>query len=382
MAVIDLTDDRNRLRLGMITRFPPSTSASAPGASELARRLTNSHDVEVEVMRLLLPGEASAAGHSVVMDLNSRWHLSGRLAAQRANDCDVAMIRADRHLPPSSIRKFARELQVPTIVCVDEVPAAESDEWESLVDLASIAEVVVVHSEVARRRLEKRVDRPVAIEVIPHGSPWTASRPGTESRRNILTWGFLAPGMGAERVVRALALLGDMKPQPRYRLIGVTDPGWSRSEAVSYRHMLLMEAERLGVGSQFEVVPLLHASDDLERELQESDVIAVVYDDRDLSGSRILTEAISAGRPVVATAFPGAIELLATGAGTTVAHDDDEVTARAIERYLTDDDEYRRAARVASAISPSLGWEHIAGRYAGLIGQLAGRPVFAVQNGS
>lgn len=339
MTVIDLTDNRNRkaLRLGMITRFPPSTSASAPGASEVVARLTHAHGIEVDVIRLMLPGEGTAAGHAVVMDLNQRWHLSARLAAQRANDCDVAMVRADRHLPVTLIDDLVSELKVPAIVCVDDIPAVDGDESRSLVGLATKV-AVVVHSEVARKRLGKSADLPISVEVIPHGSPWTAMGPGSEPRRNILTWGFMAPGMGAERVVRALPLLGDMAPEPRYRLIGVTDPGWSRREAASYRHMLLMEAERLGVDGQVDVVPLLHLSDDLGREIRESDLVAVVYDSTDLSGSRILTEAISAGRPVVATAFPGAIELLASGAGTTVAHDDDEAMAHAIERYLTDDD--------------------------------------------
>jgi glycosyltransferase involved in cell wall biosynthesis len=337
----------------------------------LVERLTQRYGIVVEVIRLMLPGDATAGGDSVVMDLNPRGTLSAQLGAERANRCDLALVRVDRHLPLSHIDEFVAELRVPVVLCVDEVAAVDGGETALLSGMATRVSVVVVHSEVARIRLEEQVGAQVAIEVIPHGSPWMAMSPRPGPHRNILTWGFFAPGMGSERVVRALPLLSHLDPPPRYRLVSVTDPGWSRGEAASYRSRLTMEAENLGVADQLEVVPMLHSRAALQAEIAWSDLIAVVYDSSDLAGSRILTEAVSTGRPVVATAFPGAEEMLASGAGTTVVHDDDEAMARAIGRYLTDDEAYGRAAGVASALSASLSWDEIARRYALLINQRA-----------
>jgi hypothetical protein len=56
--------------------------------------------------------------------------------------------------------------------------------------------------------------------------------------------------------------------------------------------------------------------------------------------------------------------------------------ADAIRLYLTDDVEYRRAARVARALSPSLGWEEAARRYANLISTLTGSPKLVNENSS
>ena len=45
---------------------------------------------------------------------------------------------------------------------------------------------------------------------------------------------------------------------------------------------------------------------------------------------------IASGRPVVATAFPHAVELLGSGAGIVVDHDDPDALAAALRRLLTE----------------------------------------------
>ncbi len=369
MSVIDLTNDRTPVgpTVGMFTRFPPSTSGSAPAASVLADKLTRLHGIPVEVIRLVLPGEPVAGSHPVIMDLNPRWHMSAPLAAQRANRCDIAVILIDRHIPLNMMEEFLSELSVPVVLSVDEVGVVGSAGAETLGNLAEMASVTVVPSEVARRRLEPSVSPGTTIEVIPHGSPFQPMEPLPEPRRRILTWGFIAPGVGAERVIRALPHLGDLDPPPRYRLVGISDSGWTRPDATAYRADLVAEADRLGVADQIELVPVLHSLQSLTSEIGNSDLLVVAYDETDRAASRILSEALSTGRPVVATAFPGAIEMLSSGAGATVAHDSAQDMADAIHRYLTDDSEYRRASRLAAALSPGFAWDETASRYAKLI---------------
>jgi glycosyltransferase involved in cell wall biosynthesis len=369
MKMIDLTDGEERRgpRVGMVTRFPPSTSASATGSSELAERLVRRYGIPVEVIRLVLPGEGGAATLPVVMDLNPRWHMSAQLAAQRANSCDIALVQIERHIPVAMVDELVSELTIPIVLCIDDVPSAGSEESASLAAIAGRVDHVVVHSDVARRRLESEAQRPIAVEVIPHGSPWKVMEPPIAPRARILTWGFLAPGIGAERVIRALPRLTDLESPPRYRLIGVPDPRWSRQKVDIYRDDLLAQAAALGVANRFELVPIYHTRNGLAAEIAASDLVAVVYDSKDRSASRILTEAVSTGRPVVATAFPGAIEMLATGAGKTVAHDDEEGMARAFRQYLSNEDEYSNATSRAVAISAQVNWDEVARRLAGVL---------------
>ena len=78
-----------------------------------------------------------------------------------------------------------------------------------------------------------------------------------------------------------------------------------------------------------------------------------------------LVDAVASGRPVVATAFPHAVELLATGAGIVVAHDDPDALVSALRRVLTE-------PRLAGAMAAEarrwrrMAWQVVAGAYLGL----------------
>lgn len=376
MRVIDLTHPEFAPRVAMITRYPPSESGSAMASMDLSRQLAERHGFAIEVIRLLLPGEAAAEGQPVVMDVNTQSHMCPRLAARRANRGDVAVIQLDRHVPIEFIEELLAEMEVPVVLAVDEMGAAGPDDIQPLAGAVNSAHDVVVPSETSRHRFSAIARDTTAIEVIPPGSPWRPLHPADRVRRRILTWGYLAPGMGAERVVRSLARLADLQPLPTFRLIGVTDPGWTRREGDAYRAHLVEKAEELGVHRQLDIVPILHSRRALEREIEKSDVIAVVYDSRERAFSRILAEAVSTARPVVATAFPGANELLSSGAGTAVDHDDTGAMVRALRTYLTDDTEYSRASSVGATMSGALSVEETARRYASLLDHRLGpRPL-------
>src|SRR6202034_4700299 len=77
--------------------------------------------------------------------------------------------------------------------------------------------------------------------------------------------------------------------------------------------------------------------------------------------SGVLVDAVAAGRPVVATAFPHAVELLASGAGIVVDHDDPDAMALALRRILTRPELAASMAAEASRLAPSLGWSVVAG---------------------
>jgi glycosyltransferase involved in cell wall biosynthesis len=75
----------------------------------------------------------------------------------------------------------------------------------------------------------------------------------------------------------------------------------------------------------------------------------------------------------VATAFPHAEELLASGAGLVVPRRDPEALAAALRRVLTEPGLAERMAAEARRIAPALAWPAVAARYralgAGLLAQ-------------
>jgi len=81
-------------------------------------------------------------------------------------------------------------------------------------------------------------------------------------------------------------------------------------------------------------------------------------------------EALDAGKPVVATQFPHAVEALASGAGLLVGHGDDEAMADAIRRILTRPDVADAMRREAARVGADLRWPVIAQRYLTVIHDL------------
>jgi polysaccharide biosynthesis protein PslF len=92
----------------------------------------------------------------------------------------------------------------------------------------------------------------------------------------------------------------------------------------------------------------------------------------------VLVDAIAAGRPVIATAFPHAIELLGSGAGIVVPHRDPVAMADAIRSIVSPDGEMLASMSAeARRLAPSLSWSVVAEQYARLSAEIvrAGEPV-------
>jgi glycosyltransferase involved in cell wall biosynthesis len=66
-----------------------------------------------------------------------------------------------------------------------------------------------------------------------------------------------------------------------------------------------------------------------------ADVVLLAYDSTDQVTSGVLVEAVAAGRPVVATRFPHAVEMLKDGGGILVPHQDPTAVANALRTVLT-----------------------------------------------
>ncbi len=70
--------------------------------------------------------------------------------------------------------------------------------------------------------------------------------------------------------------------------------------------------------------------------IRSADLVVLPYDSADQVTSGVLVDAVAAGRPVVSTAFPHAVELLASGAGLVVPQRDPGALAAAIRSVITD----------------------------------------------
>ena len=260
-------------------------------------------------------------------------------------------------------------LHAPSIVTLHTVPLVPTPHQRSLLEsMAGLADRLVVMSEAAHTRLIRlyRID-PSKVVTIPHGASApdesVADVDPSPNRPQLLTWGLLGPGKGIEHVIDALAMLSDMSVRPHYTVAGVTHPKVLAQFGDRYRQSLIQRCVDVGVSDLVRFDDTYRSVDQLMRFVASSVVVVLPYDSRDQVTSGVLVDAIAAGRPVIATAFPHAVELLAAGAGIVVPHGDTEALADAIRRVTSDHHLVAEMAAQARQLAPSLSWSTIAEQY-------------------
>ena len=287
------------------------------------------------------------------------------------NQFDVAVVQHEYGLyggtDGDEVLEILGGLHVPSIVIAHTILANPTPHQRSVLnDVAALADRVVVMTEAARVRLCDGFDVDASkVTTIAHGAAIPAARvvPDRAGRPVILTWGLIGPGKGIERAIEAMRTLHDLPMRPRYLVAGQTHPKVLAAHGESYRRDRMEQAERHGISSSVVFDADYRDVASLTALIQSSKVVVLPYDSKDQVTSGVLVDAIAAGRPVVATAFPHAVELLSSGAGLVVDHDDPDAMARALRRVLTRPELAAKMAAEASRLAPSLGWSVVAGEY-------------------
>jgi glycosyltransferase involved in cell wall biosynthesis len=197
----------------------------------------------------------------------------------------------------------------------------------------------------------------------------------------ILTWGLLGHGKGLEWGIRAMALLKDRGIDLEYVIAGATHPNVRRAEGEAYRDHLVDLASRLGVAARVQLTDDYLSDAGLAELMRDSSAFLLPYDSRDQITSGVLVEAIAAGGPVIATRFPHAAELLGTGAGMLVDHQDPPAIADAVEHILRDGEASGRMRERSQALAKELSWGAVAQDYLDLVTRLwRGRPIVGLDH--
>jgi glycosyltransferase involved in cell wall biosynthesis len=357
--------------LGILSSFPPTACGLATFTAALATGLSANH-AKVGVVRVLDDacdsGPQSDRVVNVLVNGSRRSLLS---SSESLNQFDAALIQHEYGLyggaDGEEVLEILGGLEVPSIVIAHTILTSPTPHQRSVLnDVVALADRVVVMTEAARVRLCNGFDVDARkVTTIAHGAAIPPRRvvPDRAGRPVILTWGLIGPGKGIERAIEAMRTLHDLPMRPRYLVAGRTHPKVLAAHGESYRHDRIEQARRHGIAASVEFDDDYRDVASLTRLIQSSKVVVLPYDSKDQVTSGVLVDAIAAGRPVVATAFPHAIELLSSGAGLVVDHDDPDAMARALKRVLTRPELAASMAAEASRLAPSLGWSVIAGEY-------------------
>jgi polysaccharide biosynthesis protein PslF len=364
---------------GILSTFPPTACGIATFSAALAAGLI-ANGATVDVVRC---GEPEPVEDPLVVATTVRSDSDGSFAAADAlNDVDVAVVQHEYGIhggrDGADVIDILEALVVPSVVVAHTVLRQPTAHQRSVLErVCGAADAVVVMTEHARRRLVADFDVDAArVTVIPHGATTPSTDDGHLVRRDpddrlrLLTWGLLGPGKGIEWAIDAMAMLADVRPRPSYLVAGATHPKVRARHGEAYRDMLVQRAWRTGAARAVSFDDSYRDLPALTRLIGASDLVILPYDSDDQVTSGVLVDAVASGRPVIATAFPHAVELLAGGAGVVVPQRDAAAIADVVRRLVDHPEHLARMAAECRRLAPDLSWPAVARRYDELAGSL------------
>ncbi|HEY3925368.1 MAG TPA: glycosyltransferase [Acidothermaceae bacterium] len=371
-------------RFGFVSTYPPTICGLATFTSSLFNELVTSAGNEGRVIRLVetpqRPAGPEIVGQLVAGDVGSAYR-----AAELLNDGDIAIVQHEYGVyggpDGDEILLLLRALTVPSVVVLHTVLSTPTAHQKSVLEaVVAAADAVVTMTATAYNRLATgyAVDMR-KVNVIPHGAPAVRSQSLSvrTDRPTVLTWGLIGPGKGIEWGIEAMASLADLYPTPRYVIAGQTHPKVLLRDGEAYRDRLKAQVTALELGEIVSFDSRYRDNVALGELVDSADVVLLPYDSTDQVTSGVLIEAVGALKPVIATRFPHAIELLGDGAGLLVPQKNPAAIAAALRTLLTDRELAAGMTKAAGAAGSELAWAAVAQRYLGLAGDLISARVAA-----
>ncbi len=361
-------------KFGFVSTYPPTHCGIATFSSSLIAAIHADERHSTSVIRLVDSDNEDPTNPDFpevvsVMKAGDRRSLAD--AVGLLNTQDIAIVQHEFGIyggvDGDEVITLLRGLRIPSIVVLHTVLANPTESQRAVfLEICSLASAVVTMSKSARDQLVAHyfID-PRKIYPIPHGARRMANSEfkGVGTSPLILTWGLIGPGKGIEWAVEAMHKIRHLRCSPRYVVAGRTHPKVLAQSGESYRQRLQHRINDLGLNESIHLQSEYMSSEALDELIASASLVLLPYDSTDQATSGVLIEAIAAWRPVVATGFPHANELLSTGAGIVVAHRDPTAMADAIRRILEEPDLAKTMSNQAKVMAADLLWPAVTARY-------------------
>ena len=361
-------------RYAMISTLPPTACGLATFGAALSRSLATRPGVRMDGIRVIDSAEMAEPTSSRSMN----WFIDREDSLDEVIECssayDGVFIQHEYGIfgpnDGSAIVDLLEHISVPSITTLHTVPLHPSPNQrhllEAVVDRSSFS---VTMTKSARSRLVEMYDVDASkVACIPHGASIPSGAAYIEpTPYKLLTWGLIGPGKGIEHVIEAIALLVDAYPEIEYVVAGATHPKVLAREGEKYRDGLIDLAERLGVSDHVVFDPHYRTLDELDALVLDSELVVLPYDSPDQITSGVLVDAVTAGRPVLATDFPHARELSRGGAVRVVPRRTALELARGMDHILGSRSTRTFMRQAARRLAPQHSWPNVARSYTRLM---------------
>lgn len=365
---------QDRTSVVTVGTYPPTRCGLATFTANL-RAAVAGPQVEVDVVRLVNAEDQRVRTPEVVAEWRRDDPVVPAAVVKAANGADAVLLQHEFGIFPghdgAAVTTFLNRVRVPVVSVLHTVLAHPGAGQARVLDaVVARSATVVVQTEAARRRLVSAtlVD-PARVEVIPHGAALNLRGPVPlgGSRPRLLTWGLLGPGKGLEYAIDAVADLQRHGIAVDYVIAGDVHPAVRAATGDSYRHALAERVQARGVDGLVRFDGGYRDWESLRELVRSADIVLLPYESREQVTSGVLVEALAAGKPVIATAFPHAVELAASGAVAVVPHEQPAAMARALAAVLSQPAEAHRMAAAAARVARGHDWPAVGERYRSVI---------------
>lgn len=363
-------------RYGFVSSYPPTRCGLATFTESLASAIAATATDDARVVRVLdAPAPASEArfgSRPVIAELIGGDPRSIDASVRALNNQDIVIVQHEYGIyggpDGDEIIAVLEAVTAPTVVVLHTVLDEPTVGQKAVLErVAHLATALVVMTAAALEILGRRYRVDLAkVRVIPHGVSGMlgALPPKQVAGARVLTWGLIGPGKGLEWAIRSMAQLRDLEPE--YLIVGKTHPKVLLREGEAYRERLMAIVDELGLQKVVRFVDTYPNGDELAALVGSADVVLLPYDSRNQVTSGVLVEALMAGKPVVSTSFPHAVELLSNGAGILVAHENPDAIAEALRSVFTEEGRAASMSAAATGVSVEQSWAHVAQQYRSL----------------
>ena len=273
------------------------------------------------------------------------------------------------------ILPLLHRLKVPLVVTLHTIQKSPSSiEKAVLVEICKMATKIVVMTHKAIEFLISIYKVPKKkIVLIEHGVPdicydqeKTKKEFNLETKKIILTFGFIGRSKGIETVINALPKVIEKHPEVIYYVLGKTHPNVLRYSGEEYRGFLMRLVKNLRLEKHVVFLNEYISTQDLFKYLCASDIYITPYLNEAQITSGTLSYAVGVGSAVISTPYWHAEELLAEGRGKLFNFNDTEGLTAILTELLDDPEELKKLRRKAYDFGRNTTWPMSGGKYVSL----------------
>jgi glycosyltransferase involved in cell wall biosynthesis len=183
------------------------------------------------------------------------------------------------------------------------------------------------------------------------------------SGRTILTtFGLVDPRKGLEYMIEAMQAIRRGDPTALYLIVGKTHPELARRDGEAYRNQLWQLVKDWGLADHVDFVDEYLTQAEIVDYLLASDIYVTPYLDPQQITSGTLAYALGAGKAIVSTPYPHAVEVLVGERGLLVPFRSHTALAAATLRILGDPALKRRLEQNAYRYGRETDWPRVGER--------------------